>query len=154
MKLKAMIDALLKLDGDSEVLISDVFEISEILKEQGRIFLTSGERDMDAKTLDNTYLVVNTDEPYSGWVADMIEDCERINAALRKAKTVLYEDYAKLLAKREKILVKREYCYNCKKETDWQMAYSNPVDLCCSQCGIYDWHNAELGKREQKKGRN
>lgn len=113
MKVKALMDSLLKLDGDSEVLISvgsgtdDVFEISEILKEQGRIFLTGVEED--------------------------------------------YEDYTKLLSKKEKILIKREYCYNCKEETDWQLAYSNPADLCCSQCGIYDWHNAELGRRKQEK---
>ena len=45
----------------------------------------------DGKDIGNTYLVVNTDEPYAGRVADMIETCERTKGTWDHADQSLRE---------------------------------------------------------------
>lgn len=41
------------------------------------------------------------------------------------------------------------YCFKCEKVTVWSLRNTNQKGhMYCSKCGIYDWFNEELKRKE------
>jgi|GEM_PF-1305312 len=93
------------------------------------------QRSSAGKTVDNTYLIVNTDEPYAGQVADMIEAHERAKGTWDHGDKSLREVMElPIKATGQMMSTELKPCPFCDEEAEYY-GEEDMVRVRCSVCG-------------------